>query len=374
MLRSPCPLLAIGLAAQWAGPGPARCAASDPPRVERPGPGALQTLRPRRAVDTHEDAVTGLAYSPGGTLLASAGRNGPVQLWNPKTGLLLAALPPQGLALAFSPDGKWLLVGGDHGALTLLQVRTRRVVRRLTLHRDPLLSVDWSRDNRFVAVASQDGSVFLIQPGTWRVVRTISNPLRAVREPPIQGAPAGPVRFSPNGRWLATVFGAARQGTPGPVESAALVWDTRTWKRPRTLVHDQFINNIAVAFSPDSAELATATNSPTVEGDITVWGLSSAAGHVLGRQVRGGNAVLFLDHGRLLATEDGPAVLLDARTGDQEAALSQRTGVYGMATTPEGQTLATGDADGTIRIWSIPPSAARSGHLFRAAHPARKRR
>ena len=59
--------------------------------------------------------VTGVAFSPVGTLLAAASKNGTVSLWNPATGRpafspLHAAASVNGVA--FSPDGK-LLAGAD---------------------------------------------------------------------------------------------------------------------------------------------------------------------------------------------------------------------------------------------------------------------
>lgn len=372
ILRTP---LAIGLAIQWAGLAPGPCvaarSAAAPPREA----GSPRRLGPIRVFPTHTGAILDLAYSPDGTLLASAGYDGAVRLWNPKAGRLLAALPPRGSALGFSPDGTRLLVAGGRGALALLDVRTRRVIRRLTLGRESLLSLDWSRDNRLIAIASQGGAVTLMQPGTWRVIRTIPNPLRAVNNPLLRSAPAGPVRFSPDGRWLAIAFAGVRQGEPIMAESSVAVWGTGApWGRARTLLHDQFGANIAVAFSPDNSRLATATMSGTGEGDITVWDLPSGARHALGRDVRGSNWVRFLDHGRQLAAEEGPAVLLNARTGAEVAVLSQRISVWGMAGTSDGYTLATGDIDGMIRIWSIPPLAAHAPRHITAARPARKRR
>jgi WD40 repeat protein len=70
----------------------------------------------------HADAALGLAYSPDGQRLASAGRDGRVVVWDARNGNPLHALDLPTLALpglagsvAFNPDGRQLLIQGSNG-------------------------------------------------------------------------------------------------------------------------------------------------------------------------------------------------------------------------------------------------------------------
>lgn len=111
----------------------------------------------------------------------------------------------------------------------------------------------------------------------------------------------------------------------------------------------------SLAISPDGRWLASGSGMPgTPDGSLKLWDLRTCrlAHPLLGPQAPA-SAVAFGAGGRILASSSEKLQVWDVATGQELAPLETETTVLSLAFSrdPEGQFLAAGASDGTVRIW-----------------------
>lgn len=121
--------------------------------------------------NSHNNAVTTLAFSPDGRLLATGGNDSRLRIWNAHNGSLLASEDAQTLripCLAFSPDGKRLASAVMRSQGSLLQNQVLlwntgawKVVRTLTGHQDRIMALAFAPNGKTLASAGLDATLRL---------------------------------------------------------------------------------------------------------------------------------------------------------------------------------------------------------------------
>jgi WD40 repeat protein len=160
-------------------------------------------------------SVTAVAFSPDGRTLASGVDDGAVVLTRVPDGTLLYELGGLGIsALAFSRDGKTLAAATFDGRVRLWDPRTgaaRGPAWAAAV--EPLLSVSFSLDGSVLATSGSDGTAALWDVGSGK---QIGVPLTGPSSPPL-------VAFDPTGHTLAAAF---QDGT-------VLLWDVdpASWRK-----------------------------------------------------------------------------------------------------------------------------------------------
>jgi serine/threonine protein kinase len=194
-------------------------------------------------------------------------------------------------AVAFSPSGKLLAIGGDDRSVRIWDVATGKRQQRIP-HDTEVKSLSFSPDEKTLAWGGADRAVTL-----WDLAKETKRTIAV-------GGPATTVwiRFAPDSNSMVTV---------GYGQQAAILWDIGSGKRLVGLEdgHTDFVN--AAAFSPDSSKVATVSDDRTVR----LW---------------------------------------DAKTGKPGAPLKAHDRpVFCVAFSPNGERLATGSGDGTIVVWDV---------------------
>jgi WD40 repeat protein len=107
------------------------------------------------------ESVHSLAFSPDGKRLAAVHvHEETVTIWNLDTGKKIGSLDGRkqlALAVAFSPDGKWLATGGNDGTFTLWDTETWQEKTTSDAHRSPVSALAFLSDGSLVT--SERGGV-----------------------------------------------------------------------------------------------------------------------------------------------------------------------------------------------------------------------
>jgi WD40 repeat protein len=308
----------------------------------------------------HESFVYSVAFSPDGRLVATGGIDGSIRLWESASGKPIRRLPDghrqRVLQVAFVADGQTLLSYGQDGSVRFWDVESGRETRKLIVRVNQRSSkFAASPDGRTLAVWGHDVPIRLLDAATGQERRRLT------------GVPRYPgmLRFSPDGRQLASISAAQPGGT-----SLLQVWDTATGEKTREWTRTY---PGPIAFSPDGRSLL-GTDSPLdiAEGTrraIHRWDIATGADRsFLPPQYARVFALTFSPDGRMLAwgDADGVVTLWDILAGQvRRRLLGHHSYIESLAFSPDGKTLASGSGDTTVLLWDVTgrPAVARAGNF-----------
>jgi WD40 repeat protein/serine/threonine protein kinase len=327
----------------------------------------------------HGGVVVGVAVSPNGQLLASAGKDGTVKLYEVATGQGRGILnDPDGLALTdvafspngqnllvgtvgnvvrmwnlvpvqaltptrpshvqaatclrFAPDGSTLLSGGNDAFLRIWDVGTARQRLALKGHTSAVLGVAVSPDGLQAATASTDRSVKLWELPAGKELTSF----------PGLNTPIHAVQFSPDGQLLAA----------GGDDAIIRSWDLSTRAARSQFVGPAHTRPLrGLAFSPSGKELASAG----LDRLVKLWNVSTGAEQfkVSGTAWNDYTCVAYAPDGLSIAAGGDKAVRVwDSATGRDASKLPAVSSVVAaLAYSPDGQLLAGVTVDGQVSIW-----------------------
>ncbi|MCJ7568724.1 MAG: TIR domain-containing protein [Anaerolineales bacterium] len=295
----------------------------------------------------HTDLINKVSFSPDGKTIISVSIDQTIRLWDAVTwqaiGEPFATLTEEITDVAFHPENGTFATSGQEGSVTLWSPAPHTSIGQvLPWHKDAVWDVGFTSNGDTLASASADHTI-----GIWdmsaqpNLIRSLEGNLGQIYS----------LDFSPDDSLLASGG-----------QSGVHIWDWREGRQVLAMLRGQEEPVVCLDFSPDGKILA----SGGMDSKIILWDAST--GEMIGEPLEGHHATVndlaFSPSGEILASvgcsstdtqycERGEMILWDL-SGHQ---ISSQTltihahNVWTLAFSPDGDTIATGSADETIRFW-----------------------
>ncbi|MBI3409463.1 MAG: WD40 repeat domain-containing protein [Planctomycetes bacterium] len=292
----------------------------------------------------HTRGVAGLAFSPDGKTLVSAGWDNKLIWWRVRGSEFVAgdtaAGSPSGVA--FSPDGKTLISGGADAHVHLW--KNGKQARPLAGHQNRPFAVAFSPCGKLLASGCGEPTVRVWkldedEPEAWAVLANETNPAVGVSS----------LSFSFDGKYLAMGHHAGK--------STLRIWDVGGNIMEEIDIPDAMAR--LVAFSPKEPLLAFSGNA-----EIRLWDFKEGKARprkslpAHSQKVAPGSvkALTFSPDGKSLAScgQDRRLVVWDVPRDEKRLEWVFPNQGLALTFAPDGRHLALGNQDGTIYVLRVP--------------------
>jgi WD40 repeat protein len=123
----------------------------------------------------HDDVVTSVAFFSNGKVIVSASRDGTVKLWDADTGRILRTLTDHGgpvLSVAASPDGKRLAAAG-FGSTIVIWSAAGELLRKITAESDRVESIVFSADSKQIIAAGSNSIIAVFDADSGQLLHSL---------------------------------------------------------------------------------------------------------------------------------------------------------------------------------------------------------
>jgi WD40 repeat protein len=237
-------------------------------------------------------------------------------------------------ALAYNPNGTELLEVGRDATNVIRKSSDGKRITKFSSHSDSVYGVAYNPEGSKFITASADGTAVILDQASNNPIGTLSGHAYTVRG----------VAWSNMGTRIATASW----------DSTAKLWNPETSQEIATIQHTDFVN--AVAFNPASSQVATGSSDRTLK-------ISSSTDGTLIRSIDTPAAILSLawnSSGTQIAigATDKNIYVYNAATGALLKTLTGHIGaVRAVLWSKDNSAIISGADDGNLKLWDVSTSA-----------------
>lgn len=294
-----------------------------------------------RTLVGHENNVLAVAFSPvteldplGGKFILTGSSDRTAILWDKFGNKLGTFKDPASKAdvttVAFSPNGKELLIGLKDGSARILNDSCKEIFR--FQHKNELHAVAYSPKGDYILTACADQTAVLWKrKDNNRPFRTFAGHKAAVLS----------IAFSSTGDTILT----------GGADGGAKLW-TVSGQKIRDFDHAAMVHCVSWAYADGQPQIITGSS----DGTFKVWNLGSQMATPVRLYNRSLDALKLSSDGKLLLSGSGanPVAKIAQLDGNTLGRLSGYTSsITSLAISPDGSSLLVGHADSTAKIWDL---------------------
>ena len=294
-----------------------------------------KAIKPKLAINSrYSDAMTAVVFSQEGQWLATAGKNGFVQLWEVKTGQKVMDFigdPNSVISLTFSLNSNYLFTGDTKGIISQWDVNTGKKMRAFSGHQKAIHSLVSLKGNRILS-ASSDGTIKLWNYNSGALIRTFI------------GKDSGGAVFS------IAVNSNDSKVAGGYNDGKIRVWDIASGQISSTLLcGDSSV--YAVDISSNNILSAGFAN-----GEVQLWNLATSKKNMTEKRHDGAIRALTISHDNvfLVTAGDDKVIRVSLLEGKKVCDLTGHDEtINAICFSRDDDFLLTAGSDKTTRVWSI---------------------
>jgi WD40 repeat protein len=293
-----------------------------------------------RMLRGHRGEVNSLAFTPDSKLLASAGSDQTIRLWDIVSGKNIATLRApfaDACVVDFCPKGKLLASAGGDGTIHFWDLETAKSKGTLHGHDGPVYALTFSPDGKTLVSGGLDQTVRLWDVATGRQRASLRGHHNAVWS----------VAFASDGKSLIS----------GSWDGSLKLWSMTTLKEMRTFkVKGTEINCVAFVGS------CTGVIAAAGDGTLRYWDLAADGQQRVAKTLM--PIIMSMstsEDGKTLAfasassrSKSGDIVIWDIGSGRMKAVIKNASSTaWSVRFAPTARMLAGAYTDGTIRLWDM---------------------